>query len=326
MKQYFLSVLMLCMTLGLSAQSYHVATDMKKKHVLVEEFTGVRCPACPLGHQAAASLKDRYGDRISVVAIHTRSFSYNDNGPFDLRVPDGEAVAAVVGGPGSFFPNCVVNRRDWTHSGDLHMGVENMGMRASQVMAQNAPVNLWAEAVLDEATSEVKITIEGYFTQNVPAKAPCLHLFVTQNKVLSTQANGGMGNEYVHNHLLRDVITPAEGKELTSKKRGEYFVEHFTYTLPESYKKIKVEKKNIEMIAFVTNGQRDVINALNFKLTMKSDQPTGIEEVEKEQADGVQAVYNMAGMKVGTSLNVHELPRGVYLVRSAKGCEKVFVR
>ena len=326
MKRYFLSLLMLCMACALYAQTYHVGTKMQKKHVLVEEFTGVRCPACPYGHQAAANLKNRYGDRVSVVAIHTWAYSTNDNGVNDLRVPDGEAVANVVGGSGPYFPNCIVNRYDWKHAGDLHMAVNDMSTRASQVMAQNAPVNLWAEAIIDEATSEVKITVEGYYMQNVEEKAPRLHLFVTQNKVLAMQAGTDMGDNYEHNHLLRDVITPAEGKVLEKNKKGEYFVETFTFTLPEYYKKIKVEKKNIELIAFVTNGQLDVLNALNFVLKDKPQTPTAIQQTETEQIPEVQAVYNMAGKMVGTSRNLNELPRGVYLLRSAKGAEKVFVR
>ena len=72
MKRYFLSLLLSCMAYALYAQTYHVGTTMQKKHVLVEEFTGVLCSACPYGHQAAANLKNRYGCLTPRHAMHRR--------------------------------------------------------------------------------------------------------------------------------------------------------------------------------------------------------------------------------------------------------------
>ena len=40
------------------------------KHVLIEEFTGVRCPNCPQGHQIITGLKNTYPEKVVSVSLH----------------------------------------------------------------------------------------------------------------------------------------------------------------------------------------------------------------------------------------------------------------
>lgn len=52
----------------LDAQS--VSTQVQKKAVLLEEYTGVGCGNCPDGAAVASTIKEAAGNRFYVVAIH----------------------------------------------------------------------------------------------------------------------------------------------------------------------------------------------------------------------------------------------------------------
>ena len=54
--------------------------------------------------------------------------------------------------------------------------------------------------------------------------------------------------------------------------------------------------------------------------------PTGIEQLETVDGNDLQEVYNTAGQRLGTTRELKELPRGVYIVRSSKGSSKVYIQ
>src|SRR4051812_34556054 len=51
-------------------------TAAQLKNILIEDFTGVRCPNCPKSHQRAEKIADSFPGRIAITAIHvTTEFS-----------------------------------------------------------------------------------------------------------------------------------------------------------------------------------------------------------------------------------------------------------
>jgi hypothetical protein len=40
------------------------------KHVVIEEFTGVRCPNCPQGHQIISAIKAANPEKVVAVSFH----------------------------------------------------------------------------------------------------------------------------------------------------------------------------------------------------------------------------------------------------------------
>ena len=253
------------MGLSFQAQEYKVSTAVQPKHVLLEEFTAIRCGYCPDGHQKAEELKQILGDRVSVVAIHCGYLSRPGAYEPDFRVEAGEILGDFLGGAYGSFPSGSVNRRDWQGDGTYPCSRGQWKGQARQIVTEQAPVNLWAKAQIDAKTRQLKVEVQGYFTDNVTGEMPRLNVLLTQNNVLGLQYGGGMGDRYPHQHMLRDAITDATGEELAVHEKGEYFKKEYTYTLPQQFKEIAVDMTELELVAFVTRGKFDVLNVLTVK-------------------------------------------------------------
>ena len=49
------------------------------KKVLIEDFTGHKCPNCPQAANEIKAIQDIYGDQVIAIAIHTSSFERPNN-------------------------------------------------------------------------------------------------------------------------------------------------------------------------------------------------------------------------------------------------------
>ena len=265
MKRILLSLLSGFLFLGIHAQTYKVGTDVQLKNVLLEEFTGMRCGYCPEGHKIAYRMKEKWGERVSVVAIHCGYFALAGRYEPDFMVADGEILGDFLGGTYSSFPSGAINRRDWQNNGSYPMGRFFWEDYSKEVMNETAPVNLWAKAEIDAKTQNMQIRVEGYFTENVTEEKPRLNVMLTQNNVLGLQYGGGMGEDYPHQHMLRDAVTDAMGEELEQYNKGDYFVKEYVYPLPKSFKEVAVDIGELELVVFVTRGKGDVLNVISLK-------------------------------------------------------------
>ena len=79
--------------------------------ILIEDFTGWNCPNCPDGTSILNSLKETYGERLVVSAVHQGSFAKPkaENNNLDLRTPYGDDLGSKFGL--SSWPNAVINRK-----------------------------------------------------------------------------------------------------------------------------------------------------------------------------------------------------------------------
>ena len=55
----------------------------------------------------------------------------------------------------------------------------------------------------------------------------------TQSNILGPQNGANMGDDYSHQHMLRQYVTPLWGDTLQSPAKGTYFARDYTITLPE---------------------------------------------------------------------------------------------
>ena len=96
MNKHFILLLLALFTLPLIAQN----SGGFERRVLIEEGTGTRCPNCPRGFVGIQELKEAYGDRAVVIAVH----QFDNRDPMYLRhsnYPDCNFAC---------FPDCIFNR------------------------------------------------------------------------------------------------------------------------------------------------------------------------------------------------------------------------
>ena len=264
MRKFILTLSLWGMALLLGAQNYQVSTAVQPKNVLLEEFTGVYCGYCPEGHQIGGHLKQILEDRISIVAIHCGPFAPSYGDEMDYTVLAGQQIGDLLGATSSGFPNGAVNRRGWHNYGKRTYGRAYWEDFARRVVEEKSPVNLWGEAVWNAENQEMKVRVEGYFTEDI-ASSLRLHLMLTQNNVLGYQSGGNLGSKYPHQHMLREAITGVGGDVLPEGRQGEYFVKEYVYQMPDTYKKVAVDPAEMELVAYVSQENMDVLNAITVK-------------------------------------------------------------
>lgn len=243
---------------------YSVPTDEQLKGALLEEFTGIHCGNCPSGHAIAQQLANAC-DRVYVVAVHAGSYATPAFDQPDYRLDEGEEMVEEFGTERVGYPCGMINRHDFLSSGSPVCSRSMWKVLAKAATSETAPVNLLAKASFDGNTRELKVHVEGYFTAAEQAADQHLNIIWTQSNILGPQNGGLMGDEYVHRHMLRGFITPLWGDTLDTAKQGTYFARDYTITLPEAIKDVTVKAEDIEVIAFVTNGKRDVQNVTGCK-------------------------------------------------------------
>lgn len=241
-----------------------MSTEIQNRHAVLEEFTGIHCVYCPQGHKIAASLLEEFPDQVEVISIHYGSYAYAqyEDQP-DFITEAGNTIGNYFG-PSS-FPIGMVNRREY--DGRVCTSRNQWEDQVKQYIAETTPVNLWSASTYDVNTGLLSIDVEGYVqTLDEDSKNPLyLAVALTQDSILGPQQGGLMGDEYPHNHVLRDYLTPVWGDALGLYSKGSYFKRHYEYQVPASYKNTDVDYNQLELITILMDVNHKVINSMRCK-------------------------------------------------------------
>ena len=260
MKKGLLLFASVCMfSVGAWAQvTYQVGTDIQKKKVLLEEFTGIHCGWCPEGHKVSKRLLKAYPNESFAINIHEGHYSVPNGGEPDYRTAEGDSLGVLFNSSEAGYPSGTVNRE--TLSGRYLTSRSNWIPLAQYYTQQDAPVNLFVKSEYDGNTGILNIHIEGYYTGDVPEGTQTLNVCWTQDDILGPQNEGGLGDAYSHQHMLRAYITPIWGDTLKEAAKGQYFSRDYQYTLPEKVVATPVKPEDINVIAFVTTNKVSIEN------------------------------------------------------------------
>ena len=268
LKNYFLLFTLISCLTGFSQTI--VSTDSQNKKVILEEYTGIYCGYCPDGHSRAQALKNQYPNDVFLINIHTGGYAIPNpaiNDP-DFRTPFGDAIASQSNLTG--YPSGSVNRQYFSSlasNGGTAMSRVDWNTAASQVLTQSAYVNVGVEATINVQNNELTVHVEGYYTGNSPQNTNYLNVVLTQNNTLGPQTGGGMGSDYNHMHRLVHMITGQWGEVISTTSTGSFIDETFTYTIPSNYNGIDVLITELNVIAFITETQQEIISGAEYTPT-----------------------------------------------------------
>jgi hypothetical protein len=247
-----------------------VSTNPENKKIILEEYTGIHCTYCPDGHEIAQSLKDANPDNVFIINIHTGGYATPSSGEPDFRTSFGDAIAAQSNLTG--YPSGSVNRQyfsNLTMNGGTAMGRGGWSSATSQVLNQSAYVNLGVEASINVQNNELTVHVEGYYTGDSPQSTNLLNVVLTQNNTLGPQTGGGMGSNYNHMHRLVHMITGQWGFEISNTSSGSFVDETFTYTIPSDYNGVDVNLSELNVIAFISETQQNIISGAEYTPTFE---------------------------------------------------------
>ncbi|HNW88454.1 MAG TPA: Omp28-related outer membrane protein [Bacteroidales bacterium] len=261
MRKMLLGLILGLSTISLFAQ-IPVSTSPENKNVVLEEFTGIHCGYCPQGHAIAKSIQDAHPTDVVIINVHTGSYATPGAGEPDFRTAFGTAIAGQSSLTG--YPAGTVNRHVFSGlgqtSGGTAMSRGNWTSASNTILAASSYVNVGVEATINVITRVLNVHVQAYYTSSSPVATNKLNVAILENNILGPQSGGNMGNEYNHMHALRHLITGQWGEVLDTTTSGKMINRWYTYTLPASYVNVPVDLANLEIAAFISETQQEIIS------------------------------------------------------------------
>ncbi len=228
-----------------------------KKNVLIEDFTGQNCVNCPAATDVIHQLQQgAAGAHIIAVGIHGGSMSYSiDKLPFGLATAIGETYNKDWGV--SSWPSGMVDRQGglleftaWPSAAASRLQLDPaVDMQLSTAFDGNASDTQWGKAEITVKLSELQAgALENAY----------VNVWITEGNIVARQTKPeGSDNAYVHQHVLRDVLTPAYGEKVMSQDAEGMATCTFSYDIPKTYgRSSKTDVLNMTVVAFVTKGEK----------------------------------------------------------------------
>ena len=258
MKKIMLLASLLAMTTTMLAQSF-VSTKPENRKVLIEEFTGVGCQYCPLGHKATDQTLEAYPGKAFAINIHQGMFATQ----FTTQWGNALATMASVSG----YPSATMNR----HAFSGYNVQINPGQAlpfAQKIMEMPTPVNVAATVDIDPTTRLMVVKVEVYYLGNAPGDFNLLNVALVQNNVLAMQAGAAsyypenmVGGQYRHMHILRHLLTGQWGDTIHNNHAGATFTKEYAYVVPQRIGDLDITNMDdLSVLVFVCQNHTEVLN------------------------------------------------------------------
>ena len=258
MKQFLILFTLLSLLFsGLSAQNL-VGTEPTLKNALLEEFTGIHCSNCPVAHREAQSILEDNPGRVFLIAIHTTYHADPLPGEPDFRTLFGEAIYSQSGAPG--VPMGTVNRHIFSGS-NTYLNPSMWRGKCGLIIQDMSPVNIGAISTYNADTRMLTTTVELYYTADAAASSNYINIALIQDSIYGPQTNGNAGNNYLHMHVLRHLLTGQWGDEVTTTTQGTLVTRTYTYEIPEDYNDVPAIVENMRVVAFIAESHQEVYTA-----------------------------------------------------------------
>lgn len=278
-KSTFALISLLTLAFTVKAQQY-VSTEPANRNVILEEFTGRGCGYCTDGHRIANQIMAANPGRVWAINIHAGGYAQTSYP--NMITNDGNTIHGGFSISG--YPTGVVNR---TTAAGIDRGQWNG--QANTQLNQAAECNVAGIARINPETRMATITVEVYYTGNSSVSENYLTVAMLQDSILGSQSDYGnynptqwLNGQYVHMHILRDVITPsAWGEAISPTTAGTLITKTYEYPIPEvigSPNGVDVVIDNIFFLAWVSErtqgtATRPILTACELDKTTLTDEP-----------------------------------------------------
>ena len=281
MKKITLALMaLLAFSFSLKAQQF-VSTDPANRNVILEEYTGRNCGYCTDGHAYANQIMNANPGRVWAINIHYGSLSPTSYP--NLNLPNINPTLSNAF-PHDGIPSGVINRS--TAQGQNRGAWTGL---ANAQLSQAAECNVGGMVVVNPETRVATITVEVYYTGNSTQPTNYLTVAMLQDSILGAQSDYGnynpsqwIGNQYVHMHTLRDIISDnIWGDPIINTTQGSLSTLSYVYEIPEtigSPNGVVVDLNNIHFLAFVSEQfqgtpTRPILNACQLEMVQGVDAP-----------------------------------------------------
>jgi len=229
----------------------------QSKHILMEEFTGVRCPNCPDGAILADQLAALNPGKIAIVSIHSGFFSVPYTDEQNLKTEQGEAIEALLGiAPG--YPAASINRKIFDGEDKEIVTSPNWSNYIDEELANPPLANVIVETEYNDMDGELIVRTNTHFLEDINETVK-LSIVLLENNIIQTQdVNGEIVADYNHKHVLRTMLSPFDGIILgATVQQKETFQKDFSFSdFGDEWKR---ENMIVVVFAHKSGGDKSVL-------------------------------------------------------------------
>lgn len=228
------------------------------RRVLVEEFTGVRCVNCPEGSKKIKELIENeiYGDYVIPISIHAGFFANPyDSSLYDFRTPQGSSLQTNLLGPVGGYPAASINRTIYPNETELPIALSKWAGYIIQDILELPKVEVDITPTYDSTSRQLSVTVDLDFSETVTTSLG-ISVMILENDIVDYQlTKNGKEHDYVHQHVLRTMLTNYAGESIAigQTKAGSTPTFTYTFTLPTAW-----NADNCEIVAFVSQKGTDL--------------------------------------------------------------------
>ena len=238
-----------------SSGNIFVPEDSVVRKVLLEDFTGHTCTACPKAHRKAKDLLNFYSGRLVVIAIHAGFFAEPNPNPninkfkYDFRNTVSTQIATDFGV--TFIPKGMVNRMlDSVTGNRLLLDWSAWASKLSDWYTRPADAGIDMSATYDASsrniTASVDITI--LKDQTNPSK---LAVYFIEDSIVNWQKDDSTDVEfYVHDHVLRGSLNGTYGEDIGTLNAGDEVSRTYTNALTPA----DAVPEKVKLVAILTDA------------------------------------------------------------------------
>jgi len=309
-----------------SNSTVNVVEELFKRMVLLEEFTGEKCPNCPpVAALVNQLLHDpEYSEKVAGICHHDGYYTDQFTQPSDT-----EYTWFYNDGGGTYAPALMFDR--WSGDGSPDKSnnsgnntpvrfvgtIERMKQLVDTRYAEEPMVNLRMSFEYNADSTEVAITVRGKRSPMWSNKEPRLTLTLTEDSIASTSQSGFSGT-FWQMHVNRGVNS-TWGE--TVNWENDSFIYNYTFPLKPEF-----NKKQLKVVAFMSKYDSSdpnnctIDNTAVITLQKKKAIPSAITNVSKTFSTEV-ARYTVNGQLISAPQH------GINIIKMSDGTvRKVFVK
>ena len=284
MKKLTLAIMaFMAFSLSMEAQMY-VSTNIANRNVVIEDFTGRGCGYCPIAHRVMHELMAANPGRVWGVAVHSIGGLSPTSFP-NLNTSVSATLSAAF--PHDGIPAGVFNRNTSSAIGITESGSTWVSYTNEQ-LGEVAECNLAGNVIVNPITRLATITVEVYYTGNSSVEENYLTVAMIQDSIIGAQSDygnynpgGWLNGQYVHMHVLRDIVTSVWGDAISPTSQGTLITRTYEYQIPETIGDpygVAVDLDNVRFLAWVSERHqgtptRPILNACELGYIQGVDEP-----------------------------------------------------
>ncbi len=224
----------------------------KERKVLLEDYTGQKCPNCPGAAELAKNLQTLHGEQLVVIAVHAGFYAIpTATGYFtaDYRTPEGNELNGFFEIQG--YPSGLVNRTPYQGTKVLFKDSWEAAVEAQLALPAQAYITM--ENSFNAGTRQLTCSLETEFLEDLDGTYN-ICVFLTESGIVSPQQSGsGVIEDYEHNHMLRASFNGPWGSPVGTTGQavgGAVSNNEFTVTLDAGW-----NADHCHVVAFVYNTE-----------------------------------------------------------------------